>query len=230
MSHPVRKVHGRRIGRPLNTSRQKALDSLYPFYAFKSEELKCNEELNPSSLFPNCQKVCFEIGFGNGDFLFEEMNKNPNYGYIAAEPFINGMSALLAKLSDQKDYHLKVWMDDAMDIAKSLTSESLDIIYILNPDPWPKTRHHKRRIVLQDNLNHFARILKPNGQLIMTTDVDELAVWMATQTVNHPSFEWTANCANDWQTPPRGWTRTRYEKKGETAGRKQSYLLFQKRA
>ncbi len=230
MSHPVRKVHGRRIGRPLNALRQKALDNFYPKYAFSEDELNHDETLAPSSLFPNAKQFCFEIGFGNGDFLFEEMEKHSDYGFIAAEPFINGMSALLSKFNENKEYPIKVWMDDAMDIAKSLTSNSLDIIYILNPDPWPKTRHHKRRIVSSENLDQFARILKPEGQLIMTTDVDELAVWMATQTVNHLSFKWTAKTVNDWRTPPKGWTRTRYEKKGETAGRKQSYLLFQKRA
>lgn len=227
---PVRKVHGRRIGRPLNTSRQKALDELYPHYALTGEQLACNAQLAPSSLFPKAAKVCFEIGFGNGDFLFEEISKHPDYGFLAAEPFINGMSAFLAKFKDGISYPVKLWMDDAMDIAKSLTDSSVDIIYILNPDPWPKTRHHKRRIVSQENLDQFARILKTGGQLIMTTDVDELAVWMATQAVNHPSFQWQANKTADWHTPPAGWTETRYEQKGQDAGRKQSYLIFQKKA
>ena len=144
------------------------------------------------------------------------------------------MSALMKHIDDTPNesgqYPLKVWMDDAMDIAKSLCEKSLDCIYVLNPDPWPKVRHHKRRMISQKNLDEFARILKDNGQLVMTTDVDDLAEWMATQATNHPAFVWEANSKDDWQKKPEGWVTTRYEKKGKDAGRKQTYLLFRKKA
>lgn len=124
--------------------------------------------------------------------------------------------------------NIRVLMDDAMMLVHSLEDACLDGIYILNPDPWPKKRHHKRRIVNQNNLEAFARILKPGGILTMTTDVDDLAEWMLTQATLHPAFHWTARCGSDWKNPPQDWTKTRYEQKGSAAGRKQTYLIFKK--
>ena len=120
-------------------------------------------------------------------------------------------------------------MDDAISIAKSLKTDSLDEIYVLNPDPWHKSRHHKRRMICQDNLDVFSRILKSGGKLTMTTDVDELAEWMCTKATNHSDFMWTASNSNDWKTAPTGWHKTRYELKGADAGRKQSYLIFERK-
>ena len=120
-------------------------------------------------------------------------------------------------------------MDDAMIIAKSLQRSSIDHIYVLNPDPWPKSRHHKRRMISQTNLTEFARILKPGAKLTMTTDVDHLAEWMCTHASHHPDFIWTARCANDWKTKPDDWYQTRYELKGKAAGRQQSYLIFKRK-
>ena len=105
---------------------------------------------------------------------------------------------------------------------------ALDAVTINFPDPWPKKRHYKRRIISQENLSHFARILKPGGQLIMSTDVDDLAEWMVTQCMLHPAFEWAAEHADDWHLPPEGWIETRYEQKGKAAGRQQIYLIFRK--
>lgn len=120
-------------------------------------------------------------------------------------------------------------MDDAVPLVKALPENCIHQIYVLNPDPWPKTRHHKRRIINQDNLNEFSRILVSGGRLVMATDVDELAEWMCTQAMIHPAFEWTAECADDWRVMPQDWIKTRYEQKGEKAGRKQSYLIFENR-
>ena len=131
-------------------------------------------------------------------------------------------------------------MEDAIKLVDSIASDSLDGIYVLNPDPWHKTRHHKRRITSTsvaiqtrifstENLDRFARILKSGATLIMTTDVDELAEWMLTHAVNHSEFEWTACSREDWAVAPQGWIKTRYEEKGAQAGRKQSYLIFKRR-
>jgi tRNA (guanine-N7-)-methyltransferase len=119
-------------------------------------------------------------------------------------------------------------MDDAMLLVHALEDACLDEIYILNPDPWPKKRHHKRRIVSQANLDEFARILKPGGTLIMTTDVPDLAEWMVTQATLHPSFHWTAQSARDWKTPPADWIPTRYETKGAKGAESMVYLIFER--
>ena len=170
-----------------------------------------------------------EIGFGNGEHLKAMMEQRPDRNYIGAEPFINGMSAFLKSISDMPHHNIRVWMDDAVTMVRSFTNESLSAIYILNPDPWPKKKHHKRRIVRHETLNEYHRVLKTGGRLIMATDVDDLAEWMVTETMNHGGFEWQAERAKDWQTMPSDWfITTRYAAKGEAAGRKETYLLFKK--
>lgn len=225
-----RRVYGRRLGRPLNESRQKALDTLLPQLSFSDDFLK----KEPGSVKPNClfkdniEEIWIEIGFGDGEHLNQLMKRHPQHGFIGAEPFINGMSGFLKSLLEEKMNldHIRVHMDDAISLLEKLSDQSIDRIYILNPDPWPKARHFKRRIINPQNLDLFARILKPSGQLIMTTDVDDLAEWMVTQASNHPDFFWTAKSATSWKEIPKDWIQTKYELKGKKAGRKQTYLFF----
>jgi tRNA (guanine-N7-)-methyltransferase len=118
--------------------------------------------------------------------------------------------------------------DDALLALNSFEDQSVDVLYILNPDPWPKIRHHKRRVVIEKNLKVFARVLKDGGTMIQTTDVDELAEWMVCQTTACPAFEWQAQSPKDWQTAPDNWLATRYESKGGKAGRQQTYLVYKR--
>lgn len=224
-----KRVFGRKIGRPLSGSRQDVLDTMLPELQVPAEQVTEKADIAFSTLFGNDKPVVFEIGFGNGEHLKAMMEQRSDRNYIGAEPFINGMSAFLKSIDDQPRDHVRVWMDDAIALIRSFPAESLDIIYILNPDPWPKSRHHKRRIVRADTLAEYHRTLKPGGRLVMATDVDALAEWMVTETVNHGGFEWEANRAADWQTMPEDWfLTTRYAAKGVAAGRRESYLLFKK--
>lgn len=172
--------------------------------------------------------VWFEIGFGSGEHLIGLMRQHPEVYMIGAEPFINGMANFLQALAESKlpETHIRVWMEDAILLAERLPDQSLERIYVLNPDPWPKKRHHKRRIINQENLTTFARILKPGGLLVMSTDVADLADWMVTEASRHPDFNWTAQRADDWRIMPADWIPTRYESKGKAKGRQQIYLMF----
>lgn len=226
----TRRVFGRRHGRPLTESRQATLETLLPALQIGKADLTEDGSLDPAVLFPGpSARTVMEIGFGNGEHLAAMMRSRPDAIYIGAEPFINGMTAFLKEISDMPHGNIRVWMDDALMVVRSLRAESLDALYILNPDPWPKKRHHKRRIVRLETLADYHRALKPGGELIMATDVDELAEWMATETILHGGFEWQARRAADWQTMPPGWFATRYETKGQRAGRRQTYLLFKKK-
>ena len=226
-----RRIYGRRMTRPPGPERQSVLDGLLSKLGVPAEKLTGKADLSPASLYnKKYNEYWLEIGFGNGEHLAALMERHPDTGFMGAEPFINGMAAFTWSIRDVPHNHVRVWMEDAMILAASLTPASLDGIYVLNPDPWPKKRHHKRRIISQENLNHLTRILKPGGKLIMATDVDSLAEWMVTQCMNHPALEWTAEKAADWQTPPEGWIETRYQKKGANKGRKQTYLIFIKKA
>lgn len=225
-----RRVYGRRQGRPLHTSRQNALNSLLPIIGLSN--LPEDKSLTAADIFGRDikGKVHFEIGFGNGEHLLTLLDHNPDDVCLAAEPFINGMSAFLKEFEPRKeDYkRIRVLMDDALKILNSLQDNTIDYLYILNPDPWPKARHHKRRIVSQENLNVFSRVLKPQAEMLQTTDVDELAEWMVRETCDHGGFEWTAESKADWTMPPADWDATRYETKGKLAGRTQVYLHYKR--
>ena len=223
------RFYGRRSGRKLNKTRQALLDDLYPKLQIDETSLDEAGTLDPSSLFDNPAKITLEIGFGNGEHLAEMMHRAPDESFIGAEPFINGMTAFLKEMDERDlDHNVRLLNDDAIPLVKSLTSASIDEIYILNPDPWHKTRHHQRRIVNPKNLNLFARILKPGARLIMSTDVPDLIEWMITHSTRHDDFKWLANKADDWRVPPQDWIPTRYETKGAKGADKMHYLFFER--
>ena len=252
------RFYGRRMGRKLNKARQELLSDFFPKIQIQDNQITKKGDLCPSSLFDfKLEKIVLEIGFGNGEHLAEMMRREPETGFIGAEPFVNGMTSFLKEIStppssfgltegfqkNQRDpaiksqddalsagHNVRVHMDDAIPLVKSLKPHSIDEIYVLNPDPWHKVRHHQRRIINQDNLDLFSNILKPNGRLIMSTDVRDLIEWMVTEATLHSDFQWAAESHKDWQTPPENWIPTRYETKGAKGADKMNYLFFEKTA
>lgn len=225
-----KRVYGRRLGRPMHAARLKTLETILPQLEIPRDVLREDGTINPRSLTPHiagAAKIHFEIGFGSGEHLHYLMKEFPHDIFIGAEPYINGMTAFLKEFETPPN-NLRVHMDDALMVLNSLQDHSVDCLYILNPDPWPKSRHHKRRIVSEENLKVFARVLKPGGMMLQTTDVDDLAEWMLALTLQNPDFEWLAETPADWVTPPNGWMATRYETKGKQAGRVQKYLAFKR--
>jgi tRNA (guanine-N7-)-methyltransferase len=221
-----RRLYGRKQTRPPGKERQGHMDSLLPRLQIPIED---GETIDTAALFPRpFPELWLEIGFGNGEHLAELMRRHPDRAFIGAEPFVNGMGAFLKHIAKDLHNNIRVWMDDAIFLVNALPDSCLDGVYVLNPDPWPKRRHAKRRIISPENLDRFARVMKPGAPLIMSTDVDNLANWMVTQAANHDAFEWTAERSADWRVTPAGWIPTRYEQKGAKAGRKQTYLFFKK--
>lgn len=224
-----KRVYGRKFGRPLNAARKEALEAVLPQIEIHERFLTEKGDLAPSSLFDAGFDECwFEIGFGSGEHLSGLMRRHPQNAYIGAEPFVNGMSAFVKDIEDEPKDRIAVHMDDAMMVANSLADNSLDGMYVLNPDPWHKKRHYKRRIISQANLDCFARILKPNAPLVMSTDVPDLADWMVTQASMHDAFEWDAQCADDWWNKPKDWITTQYEVKGAKNSSRMVYLFFRR--
>ncbi len=228
-AYKKRSLFGRRQVRALKNESARVMQEILPHYTIPPALLTEQQDQDISNYFPlPCKEHWLEIGFGYGEHVAGLLRQNPDTGYLAAEPFINGMSAFLKDNQDNLTDRVRLLMDDGMIIAKSLAANSLDGMYILNPDPWHKKRHHKRRIICTENLNVFAEILKPNGTLIMSTDVEDLAEWMCTQTTNHPAFEWTAHKKEDWYSKPKDWVTTRYEEKGAKGAKKMVYLIFKR--
>ncbi len=226
------RFYGRRAGRKLNTTRKKVMDTLLPLLHVKEDYITKSYNTDPNKLFNHdFNEFIFEIGFGSGERLLEMLTTHTQTGFIGAEPFTNGVSSFLKDLKDNHPTlpsNICLYTDDAIPLAKSFAPESLDQIHVLNPDPWHKARHHKRRIINQNNLDIFEKILKPNGLLIMSTDVPNLAEWMVTEASMHPAFEWTAESMNDWLTPPKGWIHTRYEGKRAKGADSMRYMIFKR--
>jgi tRNA (guanine-N7-)-methyltransferase len=226
---PQKRVYGRRQGRPLNASRTDVIQTLLPALSVPIDTIKEDGSIDPATLFDKpYDELWFEVGFGAGEHLSALMRRHPDHAFIGAEPFINGMASFLKDIKDDSHHNIALHMDDAMMLARSLPDACLGGMYVLNPDPWHKKRHHKRRIISKDNLDVFARILKPGKPLIMTSDVLDLADWMVTRATQHPQFEWTATCADDWRAPPKDWITTAYEVKGAKGAKVMSYLFFER--
>ena len=159
-----------------------------------------------------------EIGFGFGEHLAQIAANNPNIGFIGCEPFENGIASLLAKVKEQGLTNLRVYDDDARLLIHHLPDACLEKLFILFSDPWPKLRHHKRRISAPENLTEFARLLGDNGQLIFATDMHSFAAWSLANLLKQGAFEWTARRPEDWKTEPKGWVQTRYQLKALEKG------------
>lgn len=213
------RFYGRRQGRPLNPGRQEAMDEMVGLYGIKLDLDQIPlESLEPSDLFKTNtpEKIWLEVGFGNGEHLIAQAQAHPEIGFIGCEPFINGVSALYKEIKDKNIHNIRVWADDVRPFFDRLKQESLERVFVLFPDPWPKTRHHKRRFINQDNLTKIARVLKEDGLLRMATDHAGLATWMLEECLEYPDLYWTAQSKDDWQKEPDDWlVRTRYQEKAK---------------
>lgn len=222
-----RRIWGRRQNRPLAGERKQAMQEVFPVIALTADELQDKTSQSPCDLgLADGTETWLEIGFGGGEHVIGLLKQHPNIQMLAAEPFLNGMASFVKDLPKHDMPRVKALMDDGMLLARCLSESSISRIYVLNPDPWHKKRHFKRRIINLDNLDVFARILKPGGKLIMTSDVLDLADWMMTHAYQHSAFEWDAQTCTDWNTPPQDWITTRYETKGAKGAKKMCYLSF----
>ncbi len=228
-AYKQRSLFGRRQGRALRGERSRVLNEILPHVTLDKSKLTEDHAHEPTSYFDKkFDQHILEIGFGHGERLAQHAKNEPNIGFLGAEPFINGMSAFLKNIEDQEKNNIRTLMDDGMILARSIKPQSLDAIYVLNPDPWHKKRHHKRRLINQKTLDTFSKILKPHGKLIMTTDVPYLAEWMCSHTIIHPNFSWTAESRRNWEQQPQDWISTKYEQKGAKGAKKMVYLFFEK--
>lgn len=123
-------------------------------------------------------KINLEIGFGKGEFLLNIAKKNPEELYVGCEPFISGVINVLQTADKENINNIQVFNDDVRLLLTQIKEESLDKVYILFPDPWPKARHNKRRVINSYLLNEIFRLLKQNGKLHLVTDSDDYSLWI----------------------------------------------------
>jgi tRNA (guanine-N7-)-methyltransferase len=207
---------GRIKSRVFRPAQQRLLDEALPRHAVALPE--DGGLVRPCALFPHAPaRVSLEIGFGAGEHLFGMALANPDAGFIGAEPYMNGAVALLRRMEEHGIPNIRIWNDDARLLLRRLEPSSLDAAYILFPDPWPKKKHHKKRLIRTDFLNDLAAYLVPKGRLLVATDHPDYASHIADALAVCPAFTQT-NRASPLE-PPLGWIPGKYQRKAEEAGR-----------
>ncbi len=218
---PRRTLYGRSRGKALRPGRERLLAAALPLVEIAPEAL-----VGPA-LFPfSPREVWLEIGFGSGEHLIERAKESPDVGLIGCEPFLNGVVAALAGIEREKLVNVRLRRGDAEGLVDAAPDALFSRVFILYPDPWPKRRHNKRRVVSHAMVEALARVMRPCGQLRFATDIDDYAGWTLRRLLASPHFRWTASSAADWRSPWANWRPTRYEAKARRAGRESVYLTF----
>jgi tRNA (guanine-N7-)-methyltransferase len=179
---------------------------------------------------PPVEAVWLELGFGAGEHLAAQAASQPSRGTIGCEVFENGIAKLLAEVKRRGLVNVRLFVDDARLLVQSLAAASVERVFILFPDPWPKQRHHKRRLVSTAMLDGLAHVLTDGGELRLATDDMGYLRGMLEDATAHPAFEWLARRPEDWRQRPADWPATRYEQKALDAGRRPVFLRFRRRS
>ena len=175
------------------------------------------------------RELWLEIGFGQGEHIAAQARRNSDILLIGCEPYINGVSNLLRIVDAEAIGNIFIHDDDARILLDTLPEACIGRLFLLFPDPWPKRRHHKRRIISPVNLNLLARVLADRAEIRFATDHRGYARWTLWHAINHAAFDWPAECPDDWRVRPADWPTTRYENKALTDGRSCIYLTFERR-
>jgi len=214
--------YGRRRGKKLRPGRERLMENVLPGISIKPGAPVTDQ-------FPSdIRELWMEIGFGGGEHLAAQAKAHPEVGIIGCEPFLNGVAKLLSLLDENKSENVRIYADDARDIFPDVADGALDRAFILFPDPWPKAKHHKRRLIQTPLLDDLARMLKDGGEFRFASDHMGYVRWVLSFALKHPDFEWMAEGPRDWRDPPDDWTRTRYEQKA-LAGDVMVYLRFRRK-
>lgn len=169
------RTFGRRHGKKLSNRKQWLMENLLPKITPKTDDFAE-------------KSTVLEVGFGNGEHLRDLAISNPDKIIIGAEPFANGVAALLSAITNESDNilfpeykNIRVWNDDVRILLKDFKDSQFDEIWILHPDPWPKAKHEKRRLLNHDFLNTLSKHLSQTGKIIIGTDHWEYYDWIVEQ-------------------------------------------------
>jgi tRNA (guanine-N7-)-methyltransferase len=207
-SHPPMRTFGRVKSRTIKPAQGALLDTLLPRIAVPADG-----SLDRDVLLAGRAELWLEIGFGGGEHLAGQAARNPQATLIGAEPFQNGAASALRHIDEAGLDNVRVHVGDAREVITRLPDASLDRVFIMFPDPWPKARHHKRRLVQTAFVEELARVLRPEGRLRFATDWADYADWALERLIASPAFAWTAERADDWRSPPADHVTTRYQEK-----------------
>jgi tRNA (guanine-N7-)-methyltransferase len=222
MSDPVTigRLYGRRAGHKLREGQAALVEDLLPRLSVPQGPL------DAAALFGKACPLELEIGFGGGEHLAAQAAMRPETGFIGCEPFLNGVVSALGHIRDEGLDNVRLHMGDALDVLSRLPDASLERVYLLHPDPWPKARHAKRRFMNAGPIDMVAAKLKRGGEFRFGTD-HPVYVAHAMMIMNgRRDFEWQANTSADFLTRPADWPETRYERKARRLGHEVWYFRY----
>ena len=220
-----RAFFGRRIGKPLPSRQAQLVETLLP-----ELEIGVHDQtgrLAPLTPFANPHApLVLEIGYGGGEHLAQQARENPGTNFIGAEVFSNSIGKMLEKIADDGIGNIRLFSFDALDLLRDLPDGALDGVYLLYPDPWPKTRHHKRRFVSPTTMAELARTIRPSGFFRFATDIEDYANWTLAHVLRmKDAFTFAHGAPGSWHRPYPGWQPTRYEQKAREDGRRESWYF-----
>lgn len=219
----IRRLYGRRQGHKLRMGQAALVEELLPQIAVPEDG-----PLDATRLFGDARPLEFEIGFGGGEHLAWQAANRPGTGFIGCEPFLNGVVGALSHVRDQGLANVRLHMGDALTVLERLPDASLERVYLLHPDPWPKARHAKRRMVNPGPLDLIAAKLKPGGEFRLGTDDPTYCRWAMMVMNQRRDFTWLAESAADFLTRPADWPQTRYEAKARRKGHEVWYFRYRR--
>lgn len=209
---PERRFFGRRKGKNLSSRKQGLMDTLLPRISVRLPQ--GDDLLNPHTLFDTPKRALWlEIGFGKGEHLAWQARANPDVGLLGCEPYLNGIAGLLTHIEEGGIENIRVYGDDARHVIWKLPTASVERVFLLHPDPWPKARHARRRFVGPKNLDDIARILVDGGEFRVGTDHPIYREWTVLQMSERTDFAWLNPDPEQWHERPGDWPETRYEAK-----------------
>lgn len=226
MYDPVerRNFYGRIHGKTLRDSQKTYLAEDLEALSLKGVTREDNPERTPIDLSRfDGKPLWLEIGFGGGEHLVHMAATYPQVGLIGCEPFVNGIAMLLGKIRAAEVSNLALHPGDVRDLFDVLPSACLDKAFLNYPDPWPKARHHRRRFVTQGYLTALARVMKPQAELRIATDIADY-VRQSLEEVPLAGFA----LQDQGDTPWADWYSTRYEQKALREGRPPYYLTYRR--
>ena len=221
----LNRLYGRAKGKKLRKGQQELVERLLPQIGVPDAG-----PITAERLFGQPAPLHFEIGFGAGEHLAYRADLLPDHGFIGCEPFLNGVVGALGHIRDMGLANVRLHMGDALEVLERVPDGTLSFLYLLHPDPWPKARHAKRRMMNDGPVNLIAARLKPGGEFRFGTDHPVYLRWALMVMNGHPDFDWLASEPQDFLTRPGGWPETRYEAKARAQGHEVWYFRYRRKA
>ena len=221
----LNRLYGRSQGKPLRKQQAELVETLLPRISVPAEG-----PVTAERLFGHDCPLHFEIGFGGGEHLAYRADLLPDHGFIGAEPFVNGVAQALVHIRDGVLANVRLHHGDALEVLSRVPDGALSFLYLLHPDPWPKARHAKRRMMNDGPVEMFAAKLKSGGEFRFGTDHPVyLRHALMVMRRHTDKFEWLAEGPQSWQQRPGGWCETRYEAKARKLGHEVWYFRYRRK-